>query len=219
MPNLNIVKKLSAVAAASVLAVLATQGRVSALSIYLGNGLNLPEVDDEFTYNQGNISVKATGKLANGGNRNVYRSTLGLGVTINALPLENNQIDGVGVNEILNLTFNQSVNLISATFAKVGTNDSFKLLVDGNQFIAADIPGGSNNILDWDISNFRFNPAPTGIVFGFTVNDNNDDYFLKYVEVEAVPEPITMGGLALGAGFGAFLKTRYSKKKNELENA
>lgn len=34
-----------------------------------------------------------------------------------------------------------------------------------------------------------------------------------------VPEPITMGGLAIGAGFGAYLKKRYSKKEKQAQNA
>ncbi|MGH1392460.1 MAG: PEP-CTERM sorting domain-containing protein [Trichormus sp.] len=36
------------------------------------------------------------------------------------------------------------------------------------------------------------------------------------ITATAVPEPLTMGGLALGAGFGAFLKKRYAKKDKEL---
>lgn len=36
---------------------------------------------------------------------------------------------------------------------------------------------------------------------------------------EPVPEPLTMGGLAIGAGFGAFLKKRYSKKEKQLQKA
>lgn len=36
---------------------------------------------------------------------------------------------------------------------------------------------------------------------------------------EPVPEPLTMGGLAIGAGFGAFLKKRYAKKEKQLAKA
>ncbi|WP_414576203.1 PEP-CTERM sorting domain-containing protein [Anabaena sp. CCY 9402-a] len=36
---------------------------------------------------------------------------------------------------------------------------------------------------------------------------------------QPVPEPLTMGGLAIGAGFGAFLKKRYSKKEKQLVKA
>ncbi|MBD2360063.1 PEP-CTERM sorting domain-containing protein [Anabaena minutissima FACHB-250] len=39
------------------------------------------------------------------------------------------------------------------------------------------------------------------------------------VTIAAVPEPLTMGGLAIGAGFGAFLKKRYSKKEKQLVKA
>ncbi len=37
------------------------------------------------------------------------------------------------------------------------------------------------------------------------------------ISATAVPEPLTMTGLALGVGFGGFLKTRYSKKEKQLE--
>jgi hypothetical protein len=36
---------------------------------------------------------------------------------------------------------------------------------------------------------------------------------------EPIPEPLTMGGLAVGAGFGAFLKKRYAKKEKQLAKA
>lgn len=38
-------------------------------------------------------------------------------------------------------------------------------------------------------------------------------------EGEPIPEPLTMGGLAVGAGFGAFLKKRYAKKEKQLAKA
>ncbi len=220
MANLSLLKNVAAMAAASAVAVIGTTAKASAIEIYLGNGFSIPEIRGSVNYNVNGISLTATGTQASGASRNVYASLFGLGVTsrapgilgtIGAIGSGENQIDGgITLGETLNLTFNNTaVRLISATFGRVGTNDNFKLLVDGNTFIAADIPGG--NLLDFDIGKFSFNPAPTGRVFGFTVADNNDDYLVKYVEVEAVPEPITMAGIAVGSGFGVLLRRKYKK--------
>ncbi|WP_279327059.1 PEP-CTERM sorting domain-containing protein [Crocosphaera subtropica] len=185
-----------------------------ATSFYLGNGLNVPEVGSFFSYTKDGIGLTTTGILDNGNGRNVYRSLLGSGVTKEVLfDGDDNQIDGVGPDETLVLTFNQVVNLVSVTFSRVGDNDDFKLFVDGNQFIAADIPGG--NFLDLDISNFIFNPSPTGTKFGFTVIDKKDDYLVKYVEVNAVPEPLTILGAGTAIAFGTSFKRKLGKAKNK----
>ncbi len=39
------------------------------------------------------------------------------------------------------------------------------------------------------------------------------------LQTTPVPEPLTMGGLAIGAGFGAYLKKRYSQKEKQAQNA
>lgn len=39
------------------------------------------------------------------------------------------------------------------------------------------------------------------------------------ITATAIPEPLTMGALAVGAGFAGFLRTRYSKKDEQLEKA
>ncbi|MBD2569867.1 MULTISPECIES: PEP-CTERM sorting domain-containing protein [Nostocaceae] len=216
MTTLSLLQKISVLAATSAIAVMATTGKASATTFYLGNGLNLPQISSSFSYSEDGISLVATGTQNSGASRNVYQSILGLGVANNnnILNVGGNQIDGgTGLGETLKLTFtNTAVKLLSATFSRVGSNDSFKLLVDGNQFIAADIPGG--NFLDLDISKFTFSPSPTGTVFGFTVTDGNDDYLVKYVEVEAVPEPASvLGLLAFGAmGAGSMIKRKQQQK-------
>ncbi|WP_152588697.1 PEP-CTERM sorting domain-containing protein [Nostoc sphaeroides] len=211
MRTLNILKTVSTVVAASVVTVIATTEKAGAISIYLGNGIDQPQIDSSFNFSQDGISLTATG-VTNTGARNVYQSILGLGVsdTNNPIDIGTNQIGGtIRVGETLKLAFNQSVKLVSVTFSRVGNNDNFSLLVNGNQFVAADIPGG--NILDIDVSKFSFNPSPTGNIFGFTVADNNDDYLVKSVEVEAVPEPITLAGMVMGSGFGGILFKKYKK--------
>jgi hypothetical protein len=45
-----------------------------------------------------------------------------------------------------------------------------------------------------------------------------DDTFTAYVEVEAVPEPITIMGSGLALGFGALFKTKYSRKQKKVKS-
>jgi hypothetical protein len=124
------------------------------------------------------------------------------------------QTDGLGADETLQLSFNKQISLVSATFSRVGFNDDFRLLVNGNQLVSADIPGG--NILDSGTGTFNFTsfarPNRTGSVLGFTVADNNDDYFLSSIEVEPVPEPLTILGSLSALGMGAVLKKKQQKK-------
>jgi hypothetical protein len=163
------------------------------------------------TFTEGGITATATGTSTTPffPSRNVFQSRKGLGVTYTKSNLENNQIDGLGFDETLNLAFSQKVNLNSATFSRVGRNDDFKLLVDGDKFIAADIPGG--NIFDFGVGTFNFSPSPTGNLFGFTVAHRNDDYLLKSVDVTAVPTPALLPGL-IGMGMTALRK----KRKGEI---
>lgn len=57
---------------------------------------------------------------------------------------------------------------------------------------------------------------------GTTTADNSSGYTISLTvdsERTPIPEPLTMGGLAVGAGFGAFLKKRYAKKEKQLQKA
>jgi hypothetical protein len=218
MTTLSVLKRISALAATSVIAVTVTTAKASATTFYLGNGINLPEIKSSVSYTEDGISLLATGTQNSGVSRNIYQSTLGLGVTnsnsvIGSVLSGENQINGgITLGETLKLNFSHTVKLLSATFSRVGTNDSFKMLVDGNQYISADIPDG--NLLDLDISKFTFTPSPTGKIFGFSVTDGNDDYLVKYVEVAKVPEPASMlGFLAFGAmGAGSMIKRKQQQK-------
>ena len=182
-----------------------------ASTFYLGNGFNFPEVASEFNYVVDGIGLKTTGLLDGGGSRNVYRSILGAGVTNQVIfDFEDNQIDGLGIDETLVLEFDRTVDLKSITFARVGINDEFTLTVDGDGGFSADIPGG--NFLDLDISTFVLNPSRIGINFGIGVTDRNDDFLVKYVEVEAIPEPLTILGTLTALGFGGLFKKKISSK-------
>ena len=203
----------STLALATVLAgSLGFSAAAQATTFYLGNGIDFPEVDDSFSYIEDGIGLTTTAMLNNGNDRNVYRSLLGSGATNRVLSKDSNQIDGIGSDETFILTFDQTVNLLSVTFSRVGRNDEFKLLVDGDEFIAADIPGG--NFADLDISDFIFDPSPQGREFGFTVKNKNDDYLVKYVEVSAVPEPLTILGAGTALGFGGFFKKKLASQKD-----
>ena len=47
---------------------------------------------------------------------------------------------------------------------------------------------------------------------------NFDDTFTAYVEVDKVPEPITIMGSGLALGFGALFKTKYSRKQKKAKS-
>lgn len=145
----------------------------------------------------GGITVTANAEPSG---RNVIRTSNGLGVTFipSLLDLDDDQIDGLNLFgfETLNLLFSEQVNLLAATFTNVQTNDQFRLLVDDNQFIDADIPGSGV---------FNFLTSPTGTLFGFSATGLNDDYFLKSVEFTPVPTPALLPA-ALGMGVAALRK-------------
>ena len=162
-------------------------------------------------FSQGGINVTATGAATNG-SRLVSQVPVGLGV-FGGLG-DSLQTDGLGADETLQLAFNKQIRLISASFSRVGFNDDFRLLVDGDELVSADIPGG--NILDLGTGTFDFTsfalPDRTGSVLGFTVAGDNDDYFLSAIEVEPVPEPLTILGSLSALGMGAALKKKQQKK-------
>ncbi|EKU98303.1 hypothetical protein Lepto7375DRAFT_7581 [Leptolyngbya sp. PCC 7375] len=166
-------------------------------------------------FSQGDISVTATGTDLFF-DRNVFQNNDGLGVTFSTSNLENNEVDGLGLDETLNLEFSEQVNLVSATFSRVGFNDQFRLLVDGNQLVQADIPNSDlfDSFFDLDVGIFNFSPSPTGSLFGFTVTDFNDDYLLRAVEVTPVPTPAAVLPGLFGMGMAAF-----RKKNQNQENA
>lgn len=153
---------------------------------------------------------------------NVVQGSDGLGIWQGGL--DSFQVDGLGANEILSLTFNQTVRVVSATFRRVGTdlvglgllNDDFRLLVDGVSVLTADIPGG--NILDTGTGTFNFSPSiAQGSVLGFGTVDFSDDYFLSSVTVETIPTPALLPGLlAMGA---AALRKRKSEVAEESSEA
>jgi len=115
--------------------------------------------------------------------------------------------------ETLLLSFDRRARINSATFSRVGGNDEFTLLVDGDELVSADIPGG--NLADIDIGSFDFTSFNagdrTGVEFGFTVTDLDDDYILREIVVEKVPEPALVLGLLAASALGASALQRKQK--------
>lgn len=66
---------------------------------------------------------------------------------------------------------------------------------------------------------FNFNgvTVATALLSGQQIGNSGNFGISITSQPEPIPEPLTMGGLALGAGFGAYLKSRYSKKDEQLE--
>lgn len=171
-------------------------------------------------------SAPLTSVTANSGT--VVRGADGLGIYQGLSDiLDSTQVDGLGVNEILNLTFNQTVKIVSATFRRVGNgsgissvlfggNDDFRLLVNGVQVLTADIPGGNSS--DTDTGTYTFSSSiATGSILGFGAINGSDDYFLSNITVETIPTPALLPGLlALGAGV---LRKRKSEMVEESSEA
>ncbi|MEH1789746.1 MAG: PEP-CTERM sorting domain-containing protein [Nostoc sp.] len=203
MRTLNILKTVSAVAAASVVAVIATGGKASAININLaGSVLNEDEL--QFNYSPpttpSGINLTATGivqGLFAPQSRNVYRSTSGLGVSPGVFNLETNQVDGSVRPETLILTFNTTVNLNSVTFADAGPFSSFTLNNNLPQLITS--------------STYVFTSAQTGTIFGFKASLPRDRFFVSSIDITPVPEPITLAGMVMGSGFGVLLFRKYKK--------
>ncbi|NJK37187.1 MAG: PEP-CTERM sorting domain-containing protein [Oscillatoriales cyanobacterium RM2_1_1] len=160
------------------------------------------------------FSDYTTSGLSTAGTQSVVQSANGLGVLGGGL--DSPQIDGLGPDETLRLSFTNKVTLTSIGFARVfdaflpfvgRVNDEFQLFVDGVSVFSGDIPGG--NFLD--TATGTLGPISfTGKQFDFTVTDNTDAYFLASVEV--VPEPLTILGSLSAVGIGTALKKRQAKR-------
>ncbi|ALF55858.1 hypothetical protein ACX27_28215 [Nostoc piscinale CENA21] len=214
MANLNILKNVATVAAASAVAVMATTGKASAITIDLGGSFSTAT---SYSYTQGGITVQATGVGANPAETLLFRNSNGLGVITGNDGNDNNQVDGLGINETLNLLFSPQVKLLKAIFSQVDADpdgDEYSISVDSSFLQSGNIASIGTGVVSVAINN-----SPFGALYSFTVTDGDDDYFLKAVEVQPVPEPLTMGGIALGATFGAYLRKRYSKKDEKLVKA
>ncbi|HQH28777.1 MAG TPA: PEP-CTERM sorting domain-containing protein [Oligoflexia bacterium] len=156
----------------------------------------------------GTYMLTATG-LVSGSNRNVVRSSSGIGVWSGSI-LEDPEVDGLGDDETLVLDLGLAqLMLESITFTRVGLDDDFRLIVDSVvQIASADIPGG--NILGTSVSVYQVLPQLLGSVFSLTVPNWNDDYKVSQVTFSgSVPEPMTLALFGVGlVGLGLRKRAR-----------
>lgn len=107
------------------------------------------------------------------------------------------QIDGWGADEAAVLDFGEMINLVSATFSYIGSNDDFTLFEGGigGNLIVDDQDPGSNGF-----STFFFDDV-VGSEFAFLADHWSDDFKLYSVTadyVSNVPEPASLSLLGLG---------------------
>lgn len=203
---------LAAVATLAVASITASPVEAATFTYDFSGGPLIPSI-----YNFSG-SAPLTSVTANSGSV-VWRPN-GLGIWQGGL--DSLQVDGLDTNEILNLTFNQTVRIISATFSRVGINvpildrngnDDFRLLVDEVEVLAADIPGG--NLFDLDTGTYTFSPLiAQGSTLGFGVINRGDDYLLTNLTVETIPTPAMLPGL-IGMGVVALRKRKGANAASE----
>lgn len=108
------------------------------------------------------------------------------------------QIDGWGPNEAAVLDFGSMVNLVSATFSFIGSNDDFTLLVGGiNGSVVLDDQDPGSSFM----ATFDFTGGVMGQEFAFLADHWSDDFKLYSVTadyVSNVPEPTSLSLLGLG---------------------
>ena len=147
---------------------------------------------DPLTYSEGGIDLTINGypdpAVA-------VDLNLGLGVNFTQIPADSEQIDGAGRTETLEMEFSPNVQLLSVTFGNVQQNDGFTLSVDGTEFFNGDIPGLGQPFINTSSSNL------IGSTFTFGVTENNDDYFIRNITVQAIATPESGTTLVL-AGLG-----------------
>lgn len=118
---------------------------------------------------------------------------------------DDHQVDGDMGNEVLILAFNQQVQLSSALFSYVGSNDGFDFFADTNgdgilERLAQDIDIPGSNLANL----FSFNIISN--LFGIGASGANDEWKLKAITalpVADVPLPASLPLFLAGvAGFG-----------------
>ncbi|MEM8545932.1 MAG: PEP-CTERM sorting domain-containing protein [Cyanobacteria bacterium P01_H01_bin.119] len=159
------------------------------------------DIEPSFSFNEEGVGLTVTPFSTNPLPTGVVRTGFGMGVT--SFLDTSFQVDGFGFQDALKLTFDRVVEMTSVTFGFVDRKDEFTLFVDGVEELSdEDIPGGSNT--------YFFSPTFLGEQFAFAAIEKNDDFYVKRVDVEAVPEPAAMVGLGVVAA--GLLAQRRSRK-------
>jgi len=118
----------------------------------------------------------------------------------------NNQVDGDGTDEVLTLTFDQQVRLVSVTFNSTGSRDDV-IISDAGGVIYDDTPWPPSDGSVVNLSNGSW-----GHEISFLAAERNDDFYVAAVEVEAVPEPGTVALFGLGLA-GAVVAARRRRRR------
>jgi PEP-CTERM motif len=142
---------------------------------------------NSISYTVDTVTVVATA-LASVGSAQVTPDATGLGVRTTNVSDHSREIDRVGAIELLRLTFDRSVELLSIVFGQVGLDDDFALAIGGFPFISsAPIPGGNSQ--GRGVGTFSsFTDSLIGTVFDFTAPALGDDYRVKGITVN--PDPV-----------------------------
>jgi len=129
--------------------------------------------------------------------RSVYQGSHGLGV---AGFLDGPYIDGALGNDLLTLSFNQTVDFSEVAFSFWDSWDSFDLFIDG-ELVSPEERSGPN---PYPLSGL----SGTSISFG--ADAWNDSY--KLASITVAPVPVPAAGLMLLGGLGGLAALRRKKK-------
>lgn len=162
-------------------------------------------IKSAFDLRSDGIDLTVTGFSTNPLPTGVKRTPSGMGV-ISVLD-NSSKIDGKGAKDALNLMFSHTVELVSATFGAVDNRDEFTLFVDDLLVLFdEDIPSSKT---------YTFLPDLLGEKFSFAALEQNDNFYLKTVEVAKVDVPES----ALMLGLGAVAVGIVAQKKSQKEVA
>jgi hypothetical protein len=153
------------------------------------------DIARQMDFSVGGVDFYATASSGNSASW-VNQSAFGLGVSSYLLEV-NTQIDGTGRDDVLWLTFQKPVTLVSATFSGVGLRDDFVLLGSNFKELWSDRIRGSN---PYDFTKELSLTQLTGTFFAFTVKDTHDDYFLRKITFETQTVPVPAPAVLLFSG-------------------
>lgn len=177
-----------------------------AVSFNLGSSAPQGNVSS-LDYTQGGLGLQVNAFADKTPQAFVFQDNAGLGVK--RAPQDFAQIDGAGVSEFLRLNFDRAVRLVSVSFSSVERRTGALVSFDGGELFR-----GKTDFQPGGLASISFASRPQGTYFDFTGLNSGDHYLLSSVEVEPVPEPITIlgTGLALAAGV-AFERKRSQSKR------
>ncbi len=144
-----------------------------------------PPVGDTITFDSGTKTLELDAFDSWGSSRDVLYTNHGLGAKGGFF--DSGQIDGLGQNETLRMTFSEQITFLGFQLSWVGLNDDARVIIDYD----------FGSPIDYDL--YGLGPAPklalneVGTTFDFTVVHNNDDYFIKAIKIADAP-----GGTPIG---------------------